>query len=141
LSIDRQKLGLAGESLVADWLRQQQWQILAQRWHCRWGELDLVAFQPQVCQIAFVEVKTRRACSLDHTGLLAITPQKRRRVQRAALSWLATQRPYQNYALRFDVALVDFRSGPCQGGLMGRVVPEGWLTLQTYLEHAFEGEE
>jgi putative endonuclease len=141
VAIDRQHLGIAGEALVADWLRQQHWQILAQRWTCRWGELDLVAFQAQQQQLAFVEVKSRRAYSLDQTGLLAITPQKRLRLQRAALSWLARQPDYQGCALRFDVALVDYRSSPSENGLIIRAVAGGWLSLQTYLEHAFDGAE
>jgi putative endonuclease len=141
VAIDRQQLGIAGEALVADWLQQQHWQILAQRWTCRWGELDLVAFQPQQQQLAFVEVKSRRAHSLDQTGMLAITPQKRLRLQRSALTWLARQPDYQGFALRFDVALVDYRSSPSENGLIVRAVAGGWLNLQTYLEHAFDGAE
>lgn len=141
MSIDRQQLGLAGEALVADWLRQQHWQILDQRWQCRWGELDLVAFQSQEHQLAFVEVKSRRAYSLDQTGLLAITPQKQHRLQRAALSWLCRQPYYQGCALRFDVALVDYRAQTSDEGLIARAVAGGWLTLQTYLAHAFDGRE
>mgnify|MGYP001791398754 CR=1 FL=1 len=38
-----QDLGIYGEQLVETWLIQQGWDILYRRWHCRWGELDIVA--------------------------------------------------------------------------------------------------
>ena len=42
----RKQLGDRGEALVAAWLQQQGWRIVAQQWHCRWGELDIVARSP-----------------------------------------------------------------------------------------------
>lgn len=41
-------VGELGERLVAGWLQQQNWVILHHRWHCRWGEIDLIARQDSV---------------------------------------------------------------------------------------------
>ncbi|HEY9605145.1 MAG TPA: YraN family protein [Allocoleopsis sp.] len=41
-------VGELGERLVAGWLQQQTWVILHHRWHCRWGEIDLIARQNPV---------------------------------------------------------------------------------------------
>jgi putative endonuclease len=38
-----QQVGWLGEELVARWLQCYGWTIVAQRWRCRWGELDLIA--------------------------------------------------------------------------------------------------
>lgn len=38
-----QTVGRLAEALVANWLMQQGGEILQQRWHCRWGELDIIA--------------------------------------------------------------------------------------------------
>ena len=74
-------VGKLGEALVAHWLRGQGWSILAQGWHCRWGELDIVAqcrleegtavgLQPsRLPTIAFVEVKTRSRGNWDGDGV------------------------------------------------------------------------
>ena len=54
--VSKSALGNLGETLVANWLIQSGWRILERNWHCRWGELDIVA---QTCKptkpvIAFV---------------------------------------------------------------------------------------
>ena len=36
-------IGVLGEDIVAQWLQSTGWIILHRRWHCPWGELDLVA--------------------------------------------------------------------------------------------------
>ncbi|MBE7382000.1 MAG: YraN family protein [Leptolyngbya sp. SIO1E4] len=103
----KKQLGDSGEALVVNWLQQKGWKIIAQQWHCRWGELDIVAHHgpPQSC-LAFVEVKTRRRGSLDHDGRLAITPQKQRKLWRSAERFLSQHPQYRELPCRFDVALV-----------------------------------
>jgi putative endonuclease len=87
--IPTKQLGDWGEALVADWVRQQGWQIVARRWHCRWGELDIVARIPDPDpMLAFVEVKSRRPGNWDAGGRMAVTPQKQRKLWRSAeLFW------------------------------------------------------
>jgi hypothetical protein len=36
-------VGQCGEALVAQWLVQQGWTVVARGWRSRWGELDIVA--------------------------------------------------------------------------------------------------
>jgi putative endonuclease len=134
----KRQLGDHGETLVAEWLRQQGWQIVAQQWHCRWGELDLVAQHPNPeIGIAFVEVKTRRRSGLDQGGKLAITAQKQQKLWRAAQQFLMEQAQYANLPCRFDVALVV--SGYVPSGLATSRNGATALTLMEYIEHAFEG--
>jgi putative endonuclease len=55
----RHALGERGEAAAAAWLASRGWTILARRWRCRYGELDLVALDPDHVLVA-VEVKLRR---------------------------------------------------------------------------------
>ena len=55
----RHALGERGEAAAAAWLASRGWTILARRWRCPYGELDLVAFDPDNVLVA-VEVKLRR---------------------------------------------------------------------------------
>lgn len=76
-------LGQHGETLAADYLTQRGYHIRAMNWHCRTGEIDIVAQFDTIW--VFVEVKTRRQHS---TALAAITPQKRERLVSAVYAFL-----------------------------------------------------
>jgi len=103
------KIGNLGEQVVARWLADRQWQIQAQHWRSRWGELDLVALEPDSETLVFVEVKTRSRRSWDAGGLLAVTPQKQERLWLTAELFLAAEPRHSQRSCRFDVALVLYR--------------------------------
>lgn len=56
----RYVLGERAEDAAAAWLRTRGWTILARRWRCPEGELDLVALDPGGVLVA-IEVKLRRS--------------------------------------------------------------------------------
>ncbi len=99
----RAALGAAGERLAALWLESHGLRVLERNWHCRYGELDLIAEQAD--ELVFVEVKTRRGTALGAPEE-AITPAKRRRLLLAAQTYLDTHaltaKPY-----RLDVLAVE----------------------------------
>lgn len=132
----RKQLGDRGETLVAMWLQQLGWEIVAQQWHCRWGEIDLVAQHPAM-GIAFVEVKTRRPGSLDCGGRLAITVSKQQKLWRSAQQFLVEHPAWGEQPCRFDVALVVY--GQVTGALMRQAgVGEPDIALVEYIENAFQ---
>jgi putative endonuclease len=141
-------LGQKGENLVAHWLQQQNWSILARGWTSRWGELDVVALRREgrAVWLAFVEVKTRSQGNWDEDGLYAITHSKQTKLWKTAQLFLAKHPHLGEANCRFDVALVNVRRSPSKTQpaatkiLLGQpVVIEGdELILHTYLESAFE---
>lgn len=50
--------GAWGEALAAEYLRKKHYKILAAGYHCRFGEIDLIAANRKY--IVFVEVKLRK---------------------------------------------------------------------------------
>lgn len=133
----KQQLGDRGEALVAEWLQQQGWEIVARQWHCRWGELDLVVHHPgDERGIAFVEVKTRRRLGVDQGGRLAITLQKQQKLWRAAQQFLIEHAEYAALPCRFDVALVVQNQRPKRVATPLATHPA--LKLVEYIENAFQ---
>ncbi|OLP16224.1 YraN family protein [Leptolyngbya sp. 'hensonii'] len=111
-------IGALGEDLVSRWLQQQGWMVLYRRWHCRWGEIDLIARWDPTGQspgqpvLAFLEVKTRSYRNWDADGLLSITPKKQQKLWLSARSFLGDHPDLAELPCRFDVALVCCRRVP-----------------------------
>lgn len=132
-------LDRAGEALVAAWCRDRRLEVLAERWHCRWGELDLMTQEDSA--LRFIEVKTRRQTGWDQSGLLAIGPAKQRCLSRAAACYLASLGNQAAVACRFDVALVRYRSEPSAAAVKVAAWGQGYLELWCYLPDAFSAVE
>jgi putative endonuclease len=141
-------VGQYGEMIVAQWLQQQGWSILARGWTSRWGELDIVAKHDK-SGLAFVEVKTRTRGNWDEDGLYAITRSKQTKLWKTAQLFLAQYSQFAEPPCRFDVALVNVRKVRSQTPstfnpntpitINQPVMLDGYeLTLHTYLDAAFE---
>lgn len=90
--------------MAVDHLIGKGWAILARNWRCRYGELDVIAADPDARTVVFVEVKTR---SGDGFGGLAyaVPPEKVRRLRRLAGAWLVGQQSHWDQ-VRLDVIRV-----------------------------------
>ncbi len=158
-------LGTLGENLVAEWLQQQGWEILHRQWHCRWGEIDIIAlgidreteinrgnenspFPISHCQtLAFVEVKTRSRGNWDAGGILAVSAAKQAKIWQTAEIFLSTRPDLANNSCRFDVALVRCEPlrqktkqilPPLTATKFQSATAENYLlTLQEYIRSAF----
>ncbi len=105
----RQRLGQAAENLVAARLAAAGWQIVERNARTRFGELDIVARDG--LDLVFVEVKAGRqgSASGPERPILAIGPQKQRRIRRLATAWMAERRNELRYGeIRFDAIGVSF---------------------------------
>jgi putative endonuclease len=102
-----ERAGRWAETLAAASLTLHGWRILARRFRCPAGELDLVAKRGNV--LAIVEVKARRS---RDAALWAITPASRLRLRRAASAYLARNPDLSRLALRFDAMVVTPWSWP-----------------------------
>ena len=97
---DRTALGLWGEEQAAGYLESRGYAILHRRYHCREGELDLVAEGKGY--LCFVEVKTRQSARCG-AGREAVDWRKQRNITATAFRYLA-QHPEVPTKIRFDVA-------------------------------------
>jgi putative endonuclease len=75
--------GLAAEDIAARLYEAEGARVLARRWRCPAGEIDLIVATPDT--VVFVEVKARRS---RDAAALALTPAQTARLAAAAETWL-----------------------------------------------------
>lgn len=89
-------------------LEARGWTCLAERWRCRFGELDLVMAKQNGVEgrLLVVEVKSRRRCGLDGWGVAACNAGKLQRLARAMDCWRMANPWSANWSMELVVALV-----------------------------------
>ena len=92
-----------GERVAARHYRLRGYRILGANVVAGGHELDLIARRGS--RIVFVEVKERSTASFGG-GVGAVNTEKRRRVRRAAASWLQSHPESAALVIRFEVASV-----------------------------------
>jgi putative endonuclease len=99
----RQLLGSHAETVALEYLRDQGLVLLARNFRCKGGEIDLVMWERRT--LVLIEVRFRS--SDEYGGAAAsVTPQKQRRIIRAARCLLAQQSALRRHPARFDVVAV-----------------------------------
>lgn len=93
--------GLRAEAAAAWYLRLKGYRILARRFRCPVGEVDIIAARGRL--LCFVEVKARG--DLD-AAVFAVGGTGRRRIAAAALSWLSRRPDLSGHAWRFDIVAI-----------------------------------
>lgn len=96
--------GLAAEDAAARLYQARGGAILARRWRCPAGEIDLIV-RLKDC-LVFAEVK-RRSGVVDHDP---VSPKQWRRLEAAAETYILRAETGQT-PLRFDLVIVDAAGG------------------------------
>jgi putative endonuclease len=103
MSLEKKKLGQAGEDRAARFLEKQGYRIIERNYSAPYGEIDLIAMHEG--DLVFVEVKTRKS---DAYGApeLAVNPRKQQRMVKAALGYIKYKNLHQ-VPCRFDVVAIS----------------------------------
>lgn len=100
-------LGRAGETIAANFLKQQGLAVLERNWRCPRGELDIIASDGD--QVIFCEVKTRSG--VDYGAPIdAVDARKVARLKELAREWLRA-REVTGCRVRFDIVSVLWPPG------------------------------
>jgi putative endonuclease len=100
----RNSFGQRGERAAERYLKRKGYIIVGRGVRNTFGELDLIAVDKRT--LVFVEVKARRTFESENPAE-AVTPEKQRRLTRAALSYLKRNHLLEN-AARFDVIAINW---------------------------------
>ena len=102
MSDSRIKVGKIGEALAIEHFKARGYQIRAQNYRTRSGEIDLIVQRGK--RVVFVEVKTRRSSKFG-IPQAAVTPTKQRQISKIALSYLQTHK-LLDVPCQFDVVAI-----------------------------------
>ena len=98
--------GTWGEALAAEYLQKHGYKLAAHGYQCRFGEIDLIAWDGDT--LCFVEVKTRTNVAMALPREY-VTPQKQHKLRATAMLYLAERR--LDCPTRFDVVEVYAEHG------------------------------
>ena len=104
MSRSRIDFGKTGEDLACRELEHRGYAIVARRYRCRHGELDIIARDGET--VVFVEVKTRHDRAFGQAAE-AVGFVKRRRMARLAMDYVLRHH-LTNRPCRFDVVAIHF---------------------------------
>jgi putative endonuclease len=96
------RFGKAGEALACQELERRGYAILARRFRCRYGELDIIASDGPT--LVFVEVKSRSSHSFG-AAAEAVTVRKRRTMMVVARYFMVRHR-LTACRCRFDIVSI-----------------------------------
>lgn len=94
--------GKKGESLAADYLKKNGYEILEKNFRCSLGEIDMIARDQE--GLVFLEVKTRKSEDLGYPEE-AVDKKKQKKISRLAVYYLQTKN-LTNVQARFDVVAI-----------------------------------
>jgi len=107
MSRSRVILGKTGEDLACRELERRGYAILARRYRCREGELDVIARDG--IALVFVEVKARHDEAFGPAAS-AVNGLKQRTMARVAMHYVSRHR-LSDCPCRFDVVAIQFGEG------------------------------
>lgn len=101
MKINKNNTGLAAEKIAATFLINNGLSLIAQNYHCRFGEIDLIMQEAE--SLVFIEVRLRSSHQFGDAAT-SITRQKQQKLIATAQHYLQT-RP--SCPCRFDAILMD----------------------------------
>jgi putative endonuclease len=99
-----QDSGQKAEILARDYLEQNGLRLVAQNWHCKRGELDLIMLDGAT--LVFVEVRFRKHLSWGG-ALESVDMRKRGKLILAAQQYLQSEPRWSKSPCRFDVVAIE----------------------------------
>lgn len=105
------KIGKQQEQNAKSWLECQGLNVIEENFHCKGGEIDLIAVEPKTKVLIFIEVKYRASSEFGQ-AVEFVTLSKQQRIQRCAQFYHLKHPDYQAWQPRFDVVAIDGEKPP-----------------------------
>lgn len=101
------QIGQQAEERALRFLQDQGFQLVAENFHCQFGEIDLIVSKSEL--IVFVEVRQRKM-SVFGSAAASVTTSKQRKISQSAAIFLQSNHQFELFDCRFDVIAIDVSS-------------------------------
>jgi putative endonuclease len=105
--MDKKELGKKGEELAVELLKAKGYEIIERNYHYGYGEIDIIAKDPNDSFTVFIEVKTRQNLEFGEAEY-AITKTKQKQIRKMAELYLY-DKGITEIDCRFDVVAVLYK--------------------------------
>lgn len=102
----KKQIGKIGEDMACNYLLQNNYKIIDRNFHCRQGEIDIIAVDNTTKEMVFIEVKSRNN-KIFGRGIEAIDNYKLRHIIIAAKYYLFVNKI--NFNIRIDAIEIDLK--------------------------------
>ncbi len=92
------------ESMAAEYLQHNGFQIIERNYKCKFGEIDIIAKKNNT--ISFIEVKYRKNTDFGY-AIEAVSKEKQNRIRKTAAYYIKERKPEKNTAYSFDIVLIQ----------------------------------
>lgn len=102
------QIGQQAEESALQFLQGQGFQLVAQNYHSKMGEIDLIVSKvsSQNRLLVFVEVRHRKSSAFGDAAA-SVTLGKRRKMSKTAAFFLQAHPEFESFDCRFDVIAID----------------------------------
>ena len=108
---NKQKLGKKGENLALRYLEKKGYKKIFQNYQFGKGEIDIICEYEN--DIIIIEVKSVKVDGFG-SGEERITLKKQKMIIETTYGFLVENEQYEDYGVRFDVVIVNFRNYPAE---------------------------
>lgn len=98
------QVGQRAEETALQFLLNQGFQLVAQNYHCKMGEIDLIVHKNRL--LVFVEVRQRKIGVFGNAAA-SVTLVKQRKISLTAAFFLQVHPEFESFDCRFDVIAID----------------------------------
>lgn len=100
----KQRIGKIGEDIACRYLKKNKHIIMDRNFRCRQGEIDIIAYDEEVKELVFIEVKTRSSTKYGRP-CEAVKRYKKNHIIDSA-KYYNYKNKIENISIRFDVVEV-----------------------------------
>lgn len=111
-------IGIYGESLAKNFLRDKGYNIIEENFSCRIGEIDIIARDGNY--ICFIEVKSRYSINFGHPRE-SITLRKQKKLYRVAQYYILVNN-LKNCWFRFDAVEIYLKNSSYRINLLKNII-------------------